>query len=143
MGDPMKALKAITVILVATFLGGCQGLTEGKASSEKAIAHIHELYNMGKLEQIWQEADPEFRNASQRTNFDELLGAERRKLGNAVSTSNRVFNVQSFNLTTKVSMTQDTVFEHGKGTEAFNLKMDGSNAVLVGYNIQSLDLITK
>ena len=138
----MKTLKA-AVILVATALSGCQGLTEGKASSEKAIAHYHALYNMGNLEQIWRESDAEFRNASPRTNFDELLGAERRKLGNVVSTSNSGWNVQSFNLKTRVSMTQDTVFEHGKGTEAFTFKIDGTNALLVGYNIQSLDLMTK
>jgi len=139
----MNASRAMLLILVGGILAGCQGLTEGKASSEKAIAHFHELYNQGNLEQIWQEADSQFRNASPRANYDELLGAEQRKLGKVVSTSNSGWNVQSFNLVTNVSMTQDTIFEHGKGTEAFTFKMDGTKAVLVGYNIQSMDLITK
>jgi hypothetical protein len=139
----MKALKGILVILAATILVSCQGLTEGKASSEKAIAHFHELYNKGNLDQIWQEAGSEFRNASPRADYDELFGAEQRKLGNVVSTTNSGWNVQTFNLVTNVSLIQDTIFEHGKGTESFTFKMDGTNALLVGYHIQSMDLITK
>jgi hypothetical protein len=51
--------------------------------------------------------------------------------------------VNSFNLETTVYMTQNTVFEHGQGTESFTFAMDGTNAILFGYNIQSMDLITK
>jgi hypothetical protein len=40
-------------------------------------------------------------------------------------------------------MTQQTVFEHGQGTESFTFALAGTNAVLVAYNIQSMDLITK
>ena len=139
----MTGLKVISVMLTAAVLFGCQGLTEGKESSENAIAHFQELYNQGNIEQIWKDADPEFRNAAPRANFDDLLGAEQRKLGKVVSTSNTGWNVRSFNLVTNVFMTQDTIFEHGKGTESFTFKMDGKNAVLLGYNIQSMDLITK
>ncbi|MGH7972148.1 MAG: hypothetical protein ACREIC_25825 [Limisphaerales bacterium] len=40
-------------------------------------------------------------------------------------------------------MSQKTLFEKGEGTESFTFALDGTNAVLVGYNIQSMDLITK
>jgi len=40
-------------------------------------------------------------------------------------------------------MTQKTVFENGQSTESFTFAIDGTNAVLLGYNIQSMDLITK
>ena len=139
----MNAPRIVPIVLLATFLVGCSGLTEGKASSEKAIAHFHELYNHGNLDQIWKDATPAFRDSSPRAKYDELFGAFQRKLGNVVSTSNTGWNVQSFNLSTTVSMTQDTMFEHGQGTESFTFTMDGANALLVGYNIQSTDLITK
>ncbi len=142
-GKALKALKITVAIFAATVLVGCGGFTKGKATSETAIAHFQELYNQGKLEGIWNEADPRFRAASTRQKYDEFLGAVLRKLGKVVSTSNAGWNVKSFNLKTTVSMTQNTIFEYGQGTESFTFAVDGTNAVLLGYNIQSMDLITK
>jgi hypothetical protein len=113
------------------------------AASEVAIAKFHELYNQCKLDEIWKEADQRFRAASTMQKYDEFLGAVQRKLGKVVSTSNAGWNLKSFNLETTVYMTQNTIFEHGQGTESFTFTMDGTNAVLLGYNIQSMDLITK
>jgi len=71
------------------------------------------------------------------------MGAVQRKLGKVTSTSNAGWTVNSYNLTTTVLMTQKTVFEKGEGTESITFEMDGEKAVLLGYNIQSMDLITK
>ncbi|MBN1256037.1 MAG: hypothetical protein JXA50_12240 [Deltaproteobacteria bacterium] len=71
------------------------------------------------------------------------MNAVQRKLGKVTSTSNAGWRVNTFNFTTTVLMTQKTVFEQGEGTESFTFEMDGEKAVLVGWNIQSLDLITK
>jgi len=139
----LKALQIVVTIIAATVLVSCGGFTKGKAASETAIGHFHELYDQGDLEEIWKVADPRFRTASTRQKYDEFMGAVERKLGKVVSTSNAGWNLKSFNLETTVYMTQNTVFEHGKGTESFTFSMDGTNAVLLGYNIQSMDLITK
>jgi hypothetical protein len=86
---------------------------------------------------------PKFRTASKKDKYDEFMGAVQRKLGKITSTSNAGWTVNSYNLTTTVLMTQKTVFENGEGTESFTFEMDGKKAVLLGYNIQSMDLITK
>jgi hypothetical protein len=142
-GNLLKTLQTILVILGAAALVGCGGLTKGKAAAEAAIARFHASYNQGKLDDIWKEADPGFRTASAKQNYDDLMGAVQRKLGKVTSTSNTGWNVQSFNFKTTVSMTQKSVFESGQGTESFTFTVDGTNAVLTGYNIQSMDLITK
>jgi hypothetical protein len=136
-------LKITLAMFFATALVGCGGFTKGKPAAEKAIARFHESYNQGKLDDIWKEADSKFRTASTKQKYDEFMGAVRRKLGKVTSTSNTGWNVKSFNLKTSVFMTQKTVFENGQGSESFTFAIDGTNAVLVGYNIQSMDLITK
>jgi hypothetical protein len=139
----MKAVRITAAIFTITVLIGCGGFTKGKGASEVAITNFHELYNQGNLEEIWKEADPRFRTASNKQKYDDFLGAIQRKLGKVVSTSNAGWNLKSFNLDTTVYMTQNTTFEHGEGTESFTFTMNGTNAVLLGYNIQSMDLIIK
>jgi hypothetical protein len=133
----------VSLIFAAGFLSGCGKLTQGKAAGEKAVADFHALYNQGKVEDIWKEADPKFRRTTTKQQYDDLMGAVQRKLGNVVSTANNGWQVRSFNLTTSVLLAQNTTFEHGQGTESFTFALNGTNAVLVGYNIQSMDLITK
>ena len=122
---------------------GCGGLTKGKGASEASIDHFHQQYSDGKLDDIWKEAHAKFRSASKKEKYDEFMSAVLRKLGKVTSTSNAGWKVNTYNLTTTVLMTQKTVFEKGEGMESFTFEMDGDKAVLVGYNIQSMDLITK
>lgn len=139
-------MRAITIVLSAylvLFAAGCGGLTKGKAAAENSIARFHQQYNDEKLDDIWKEAHVKFRSASKKEQFDELMSAVLRKLGKVKSTSNAGWRVNSYNFTTTVLMTQKTVFEKGEGAESFTFEMDGDKAVLVGYNIQSMDLITK
>src|SRR5438477_159664 len=130
-------------VLTAALLLGCGGFTKGKPTAERAIAHFHDLYNQGKLDDIWNEAGSRFKSASSKQKFDEFMGAVQRKLGKVVSTANSGWNVKSFNLKTTVNMSQQTAFEKGQGAESFVFAIDGTNAVLLGYNIQSMDLIMK
>ena len=139
----MKAKLTAVVACIALLLAGCGGLTKGKGASEAAIDHFHQLYSDGKLDDIWKEAHPKFRSASTKEKYNEFMSALQRKLGKVKSTSNEGWRVDSWNFTTTVAMSQKTVFEHGEGTESFTFQMDGDKAVLVGYNIQSMDLITK
>lgn len=139
----MRTLLTLLLGCAPLFLGGCGGLVKGKAAAETAIARFHDLYSQGKLDEIWKESHPKFKSASKKEKYDEFMGAVQRKLGKVTSTSNAGWKVKSFNLTTTVLMNQKTVFEKGEGTESFTFQMDGDKAVLVGYNIQSMDLITK
>ena len=139
----MKPFKITLAMVFAMLLVSCGGFTKGKATAEKAIVQFHNSFNQGKLDDIWNTAGSQFRAASAKQKYDDFMGAVQRKLGKVTTTSNAGWNIKSFNLKTTVFMTQQTVFEHGQGTESFTFSIDGTNAVLVGYNIQSMDLITK
>ena len=119
----MRPRKATLLIILTAALIGCGGFTKGKPAAEKAIT--------------------QFRTASTKQKYEELMAAVQRKLGKVTSTSNSGWRVQSFNLQTTVLMSQNTTFEHGQGTESFTFALNGTNAALVAYNIQSMDLITK
>jgi hypothetical protein len=134
--------SGLLLLLALVCFGGC-GFTKDKPAAEAAIAKFHEIYNQGKLDDIWNSADPQFRTASTKQKYDEFLGAVQRKLGKATSTSNKGWNINTFNSRTTVSMVQQTAFEKGQGTESFVFSVSGTNALLLGYNIQSMDLITK
>lgn len=139
----MKRFRIALMLLLAAAWAGCGGFIKAKPAAERAIARFHELYNQGKLDDIWTEADPAFRSATAKSKYEEFMNAVSRKLGKVTSTSNANWNVRSYNLKTSVTMIQNTVFANGKGTETFRFAMNGTNAVLLAYNIQSMDLVTK
>jgi hypothetical protein len=142
-GYILKAFEITLAMFFAATLAGCGDFTKGKPAAERAIAQFHESYNQGKLDDIWKGADPKFHTVATKRKYDEFMGAVQRKLGKVTSTANTGWKVQSFNLKTTIFMSQQTVFENGQGTESFTFALDGTNAVLVGYNVQSMDLVTK
>ncbi|WP_165232688.1 hypothetical protein [Aquisphaera insulae] len=139
----MKSLSTVPLLSLVLLASGCGGLFHGKEAAERGVAEFHTLYNQGKLAEIYSASHSKMKGAAAEKQFLDLLGAVERKLGKVVQSVNAGFNVRSFNLTTTVVLNQTTTFEKGSGTEVFTFEMDGEKAVLVGYNINSNDLIVK
>lgn len=116
---------------------------KGKKAAEQSIADFHRLYNAGKFAEIYSSSQSKFKEATTEKQFLEFVGAVQRKIGKVTQTANAGFNVGTFNLTTTVVLKQTTTFEHGTATETFTFQMDGDKAVLVGWQINSNDLILK
>jgi hypothetical protein len=139
----MKNVSRFLVLSIALFASGCGGMFKGKKAAEQGVADFHKLYNDGKLSDIYSVSHSKFKGATTEKEFLEFVGTVQRKLGKVTQTANAGVNVRSFNLTTTVVLTQTTTFEQGRGTEVFTFQMEGDKAVLVGYNINSKDLILK
>lgn len=139
----MKTLSLLLTLSIALFASSCGGMLKGKSAAEQSVADFHVLYNDGKLSEIYLAAHPTFRATTTEKEFVEFVSAVRRKLGKVAQSSNAGFNVQTHNLTTTVVLNQSTTFEQGSGTETFTFQMKGDKALLVGYNIDSKDLILK
>jgi hypothetical protein len=131
------------MIALFFYLSGCGGLTKGKPAAEAAISRFHQNMNDGLYEEIWNQAHEKFRGASSKEKFIEFMSAIEHKLGKVQSSKNIGWKVNTFNFTTTVLMDQNTTFEKGSGRETFTFEMKEDNALLVGYNIQSMDLIIK
>jgi hypothetical protein len=139
----MKTISLFLIVSVALFTSGCGGIFKGKKAAEQSVGDFHNLYNDGKLAEIYSGGHPKLKSATTEKQFLELIGAVQRKLGKVTRSTETGSNVRTFNLTTTVVLTQNTTFEQGTGTEVFTFEMSGDKAVLVGYNINSNDLILK
>jgi hypothetical protein len=139
----MKNISLLAAVVVALTFSGCGGFFKGKQAGERGIAEFHKLYNEGKFKQIFDASGTAMKTATPEQKFLDFLGAVQRKLGKMTQTTNAGFSINTFNLTTRVVLTQTTKFEQGDATEVFTFEMNGDNAILVGYNINSADLILK
>ena len=139
----MRTLFLLASIGVALLTSGCGGMFKGKKAAEQAIADFHALYNDGKTSEIYAAGDSKFKGATPEKEFVQFMGAIQRKLGKVTQTSNAGFNIRTFNFVTTVVMTQNTTFEKGTGSETFTFQMAKDKAILVGYHINSKDLILK
>ena len=131
----------IVLALVLPALNGC-GASSAKPKAEAAIGVFHRQLDAADFDAIWKAADDSFRGATARGKYDDFMGAVHRKLGRVVRTTNTNWSVRTYNLQTRVVLLQHTEFERGSGDETFTYAVRGDVVKLVGYNIQSADLVT-
>jgi hypothetical protein len=104
---------------------------------------FHAKLDSGRFDEIYSTADDAFRNAGPKEKVLELFSAVEKKLGKVKSSSTKTWNVKTFNFVTRVVLVAETEFEHGKGTETFTFRVSGGKASLIGYNMNSLDMMTQ
>lgn len=138
----MKRSVLLTLIMSLLLLG-CTDTIKGKSVAEPKVAVFHDRFNAGQYEEIYSEAADEFQKAASREKVLALFSAIDRKLGKVKSSSIKTWNVRTFNLVTTVVLVADTSFEQGSGTETFSFRVSGDKATLLGYNIDSMDMMTR
>ena len=137
------ARRLVPLLLGCALLcaAGC-GVSSSRQQAAAAINVFHNQLNAGDFDAIWNGPDYEFRQAASRQSYDKFVGAVHRKLGRALRTSNQNWSVRSLNLKTSIVLVQHTEFEYGKGTETFTFSVRGDSVKLIGYHIESMDLVT-
>ena len=135
--------KLILGLAVCLFLSGCGDTIKGKSVAEPQIALFHERLNAERFDEIYSTAGDAFRSAASKEKVLELFSAIEKKLGKVKSSSTKSWNLRTFNFVTTVVLVAETEFEHGKGTETFTFRVASGKASLVGYNINSLDMMTR
>lgn len=125
----------------AAMLGGC-GVQESFKEADVEVGQFHTALNAGNWQGVWQTADPQLRQATTREQFGKLLDAVHRKLGKVTASKQTGWNANSGTGGTYVTVTMQTQFERGTGTEqlVYHKGSDGKVA-LSGYNIQSQDMM--
>ena len=138
----MKRLVFLTVIMSLLLLG-CTDIIKGKSVAEPRVAVFHDRFNEGQYEEIYAEAADDFKKAASKEKVLALFAAIDSKLGKVESSSITNWNVKNFNFVTTVVLVSDTQFELGAGTETFTFRVNGDKATLLGYNINSMDMMTR
>lgn len=136
-------LRLLLTLTVCTAFVGCGDMLKGKSLAEPEVAKFHARLNQKKFAEIYTTAHEDFRKAATKEKVVELFSAIDRKLGTAKSWTTKTWNTRTINLTTTAVLVVDTVFEKGAGTETFTFRISDDSATLVGYNINSLDMLTK
>lgn len=135
--------KAIIAVLACLALTGCGNMTKGKAAAEAEVAAFHKQFNDHDFSAMVDGAHPDMLKASPKSELTNLYSVVRRKLGKVTDSQAVNWNVRTFNAVTTVILVQNTTFEEGKGTETFTFRIKNERASLLGYNINSQDLIMK
>jgi len=117
-------------------LGGCSA-SEDVASAERGIATFHEKLNSGHLDAIYDEAGPEMKKAAARSDLILLLSAVQRKLGHFKSGKVATWNDNATTNGHFVTLNYSAQYDRGVADENFVYRLDGQNALLVGYHVQS------
>ena len=138
-----KINGVLIAVLIMAFLNGCSELTTAKPAAESAVNSFHEMYNSVDFESIYADTHNDFRAATNFESFSELLHAVYSKLGKVISTEGQNWKGGNYNLKTSVFLQKKTQFENGVGVETFNYRIENEKALLIGYNINSRDLIVQ
>ena len=133
----MRKIGLVTALLLA----GCSGGESVKAA-ESAIGTFHIELNTGRYEQIYAASDPQFKKAVSEPDFEKLLGAVHDKLGAYQTGKNAGWRVNYNTGGNNVVVQFDSTFEKGKAVETFTYAGEGNAIRLLGYNINSNQLIT-
>lgn len=139
----MKMYSIFIPLAAVAIIAGCGNMLTGKAEAEKAIPIFHTLLDQEKYAEIYSAADVGFTKAISQEKWTQILEAVHRKLGKVKSAETGTWNMKTWNTKTYVTISQETVFENGTGTETFTYIIRDGKALLQSYNINSTDLITK
>ena len=130
--------------LVAGFalaLASCQAGQDTDAA-ERQVAAFHADYDAGRLEPLFDQSSPVLKQMTPRPQFLAFLSETRRRLGAVKSTSQTGWNVNYDTGGGQVTLTYQTVFESGEGTEIF-IYDTATPPRLIGYNVNAPALVVR
>lgn len=143
MTNPNLTNTILTVALLFIASLGCKTMTEGKPAAEKAVTRFHQMLADEKYAEIYRESSQMMKDATSEEDMIKIFRIVNSKLGKVTSTQNQSWRVGNFNLTSTVQLVQATQFEKGKGTEDFVFEIEGADAKLAGYHVNSMDLFSE
>ena len=125
------------------FIPSCKDMSKGKSLADSKIVGFHKQFNDLKFKELYSSSHSGLKNAATEEEFVKLLEAVHRKLGKQVKSTDAGWRVNTHNFKTSVVVTQTTEFEQGKGTETFTFAVSDGVCTLLGYHINSQDMMTK
>jgi hypothetical protein len=120
---------------------GCFGADAELAG--RSVDTFHAQFNEAAYREIYAGGSDEFKRATKEADWVALLEAVRRKLGRVVEAKQSSIHVTTGTFGTAVNQTYSTRFTDGAATESFSWAIRNGKAILVGYRIESPQLITR
>ena len=127
-------------LVVLSGMLSCGNALHGKEAALTAVDRFHQHFNDGTVDVLYSAADDEYRQAVSRERSAATLTAIRQRLGREVSSATPTTGMTTVNMATFVTVTEETTFESGTGTETFVFRVRAPTAFLVSYNVVSKQL---
>jgi len=112
-----------------------------REAAEAGVAQFHRMIEAGRYREIYVEAADEFRRATTEEDGIRFLQMVHDRLGAVRSTSSTGWRVNFTPGGSTFSLTYNTQFASGAGTEDFVFRIGGASARLAGYHVNSPALI--
>jgi hypothetical protein len=129
-------------MVLCAFLSGCSAPEKIKDAGP-AVDAFHRQLDAGAFQAIWKDGDDILRQNASEAQFGQLLSAVHKKLGKVVRSERAGWNVNYGTGGTIVTVTMNTTFERGTGTETLMFHAQGERLDLAGYAISSNDMMLK
>ena len=136
----MMKIRPWCALLAALLIAGCAS-PESLATVRSEISHFRDLVAMHRFRQIYSEASDDLRNTATEEQIVTMLSAIDRKLGAVKDSQDNGWKVDFRTSGTVVTLSLKTTFERGTGIETFVYRVAGKEASLLGYHINSNDLL--
>ncbi|MEL7691302.1 DUF4019 domain-containing protein [Citromicrobium bathyomarinum] len=134
-------MKRMALVLAATMLAACNPFAQAEGAREQ-VDLFHDRLNAGDDQAIWTNAGEELRKATSQEDFARLLDTVHKSLGDAGETSQAGMRVNTNTQGTFTTLQMDTQFENGRGSETFLFRGSGDSLKLIGYHINSPDMMS-
>lgn len=125
--------KAMIAAAALIAVAGCAG----KRSAEQAVEQFHQMVDAGRYQEIYRNSDPELKRITSEEQMTAVLSQIHERLGAVRSSQQSSFNINANNGVSRVQLTYNTEFAAGRATENFNYRVEGGQARLAGYHINS------
>jgi len=119
---------------------GCTGYSKCKDLGEIAVGTFHEHFNNSEFEAIADDAHPELFTETTREEIIELLSMVRSRFGRVNRSDQSNWNVQINRGVTNVTLSYQTSFQTGPGTESFGFLVESGKARMLHYGIEGTQL---
>jgi hypothetical protein len=140
----LRRVLSLLLVLITLSFTGCKQLTQASGDAQKQTQAFHDAMKVGNWAQMYADADPTMREKATQQQFTTLMSAVQHKLGDPVSFKQVNFRINTTTNGIFLSSVCETVFsKDAKGTESFVWRADGDKYRVVGYHINSEELITR
>lgn len=133
----------MSILLFLTVISSCSSGKDVQIA-EQSVEQFHSQMDSEQYQTIYSAADEGFHKATNEADFVALLQSVHKKLGKVQTSQRSNFQVGvSTGQGIVVTLVYNTTFGQGSGTEQFFWHMRDNRPLLLGYHINSNDLILK
>lgn len=134
-------MRGLGLACIALALTSCQAAEDTDAAQE-AVEAFHRDYDARRFAAVFEKSGTELKKITPRAQFLDFMTAVRTRLGEVKSTKQTGWNVNYNTGGGQITLTYQTVFANGEGTETF-VYDTASPPRLIGYNVNAPALIVR